>query len=149
MKRFILSSALFVLMASAVFAQSVQPAPVSNVRVGPGEPGQTALDRYIAAPDPSYKYEVINKTTGNGYTTFVVDMTSQTWRSKSEVDRNVWRHWMLIVKPNDVKNTKSLLYITGGNNNSSAPKDVDPQLAQIAVATKSVITELRWFPISL
>ena len=146
MKRFILSSALFVLMASAVFAQAVQPAPVSNVRVGQGEAGQTALDRYIAAPDSSYKYEVVNKTVGNGYTTFVVDMTSQTWRSTSEVDRNVWRHWMLIVKPNEVKNTRSLLFISGGNNNSAAPKDADPQLIQIAMATKSVLTELKMVP---
>lgn len=134
------------LIASTAFAQAVQPAPVSNVRVGQGEAGQTALDRYIAQPDPSYKYEVINKTVGNGYTTFVVDMTSQTWRSTSEVDRNVWRHWMLIVKPNDVKYTKSFLYITGGNNNSAAPKDADPQLIQIAISTKSVITELRMVP---
>ena len=107
---------------------------------------QTALDRYVAAPDPSYKYEVISKVVGKGYTTFIVDMTSQTWRSASEVDRNVWRHWMMVVKPDDVKSTKSLLYISGGNNNSAAPKEANAQMIQIATTTKSVVTELRMVP---
>ncbi len=107
---------------------------------------KTALDKYIEAPDPSYKYEIVNKVAGKGYTTFVIKMTSQTWRSTNEVDRNVWWHWMLMVKPDEVKNSKSLLYITGGNNNSAAPKDADGQIVQIATSTKSVVTELRMVP---
>ena len=83
---------------------------------------------------------------GKGYTTFIVDMTSQTWRSANEVDRNVWRHWMMMVKPDEVKTTKSLLYISGGNNNSAAPKDANAQMIQIATTTKSVVTELRMVP---
>ncbi|MEP7271404.1 MAG: PhoPQ-activated pathogenicity-related family protein [Acidobacteriota bacterium] len=107
---------------------------------------RTALDDYVAKPDASYKYEVVNKVVGKGYTTFIVDMTSQTWRSTAEVDRNVWRHWMIIVKPDEVKNTKSLLYISGGNNNSGPPKDADATIIQIATTTKSVVTELRMVP---
>ena len=34
-----------------------------------------------------------------GYTTFVLEMTSQTWRSEADVDKPVWKHWMTIVKP--------------------------------------------------
>jgi PhoPQ-activated pathogenicity-related protein len=73
-------------------------------------------------------------------------MTSQTWRSAAEVDRPVWKHWMIVVKPDEVKSSKSLLYISGGNNNSSAPKDADAQIIQIAMTTKSVVTELRMIP---
>ena len=36
---------------------------------------ETALDRYVAAPDPSYKWEVVKSTPGEGYTTFVLSMT--------------------------------------------------------------------------
>ena len=47
----------------------------------------TALDRYVKAPDPSYSFKVANTFRGEGYTLYVVDMTSQTWRKPSEVDR--------------------------------------------------------------
>ena len=107
---------------------------------------KTPLDKYIEAPDPSYKYELVSKTEGKGYTTYILKMTSQTWRSTSEVDRNVWWHWMIMVKPDVVASSKSLLYISGGNNNSSAPKDADQPIIQIATATKSVVTELRMVP---
>jgi PhoPQ-activated pathogenicity-related protein len=113
------------------------PAPASE---------KTALDRYVEAPDPSYKYELVSKVQGKGYTTCILNMTSQTWRSTSEVDRNVWRHWMIIVKPDEVKTSKSLLIISGGNNNSAAPKDADPTIIQVATMTKSVVTELRMIP---
>lgn len=126
---------LLALAACAALAQA--PAPAND---------QTALDKYVAAPDPTYKYELVGKAPGKGYTTYIIKMTSQTWRSTAEVDRNVWWHWMIMVKPDEVKTSKSLLYISGGNNNSSAPKDADQPIIQIAMATKSVVTELRMIP---
>jgi PhoPQ-activated pathogenicity-related protein len=107
---------------------------------------QTALDRYVAKPDPAYKYEFVKQDAGDGYTAFVLDMTSQTWRSANEVDRTVWRHWLTIVKPAEVKYSKALLFITGGNNNSTAPARADAQLANIAKMTKSVVAELKMVP---
>ncbi|HKQ91557.1 MAG TPA: PhoPQ-activated pathogenicity-related family protein [Blastocatellia bacterium] len=126
---------LLILFTFATFAQAPAPASV-----------KTALDKYVEAPDPSYKYELVSKTQGAGYTTYILKMTSQTWRSTAEVDRNVWWHWMIMVKPDEVKSSKSLLYISGGNNNSAAPKDADQQIVRIATATKSVVTELRMVP---
>jgi PhoPQ-activated pathogenicity-related protein len=123
------------LFTFAALAQAPAPAGV-----------KTALDKYVETPDPSYKYELVGKTQGAGYTTFILKMTSQTWRSTAEIDRNVWWHWMIMVKPDEVKSSKSLLYISGGNNNSAAPKDADQQIVQIATATKSVVTELRMIP---
>lgn len=109
-------------------------------------PDQTALDRYVAKPDPNYKYELVKTVPGNGYTTYVIDMTSQTWRSEKELDRSVWKHWMLVVKPDNVTGSKSLLYIGGGSNNDRVPDRIDASFAQIAVATKSIVTELRMIP---
>ncbi|MBZ5560545.1 MAG: PhoPQ-activated pathogenicity-related family protein [Acidobacteriia bacterium] len=119
--------------------------------VGAGQSGavlsdQTALDRYIALPDPSYKYELVKTITGEGYRAYVLDMTSQTWRSSSEVDRNVWKHWVTIITPNDLEHTTSLLFITGGANRNPPPETADRNLANIAVTTKSVVTELRMVP---
>ena len=44
----------------------------------PGEE-RTALDEYIAAPDPSYDYHLVSTIPGDGVTTYVLEMTSQTW----------------------------------------------------------------------
>ena len=43
---------------------------------------QTALDRYVAAPDPNYKYELARTAAGRGYTQYVYDMVSQKWRPR-------------------------------------------------------------------
>lgn len=44
----------------------------------------TALDRYVAAPDPSYRCELLTTFGGDGAE--VLRMTSQQWRSPAEVD---------------------------------------------------------------
>jgi len=107
---------------------------------------RTALDRYVEAPDPSYRYDVAGTIPGNGYTASVLDMTSQTWRAPGEVDRTVWKHWLTIIRPAEVKHRTAFLYITAGNNNSAAPRTVDENLARVATLTGSVVAELRMVP---
>ena len=65
-------------------------------------PGETALDRYIARPDPAYSWKLLSSTPGVGYKAYVLELTSQTWRSAEEVDRPVWKHWLTIVRPDRV-----------------------------------------------
>lgn len=145
MSRFLLQLTLALSLAASALAQGPAPAkaPAANKETNRD---LTALDRYVAAPDPSYKYELVNTVPGAGYTTYVIELTSQTWRAPNEVDRTVWKHWLTIVKPTEVKHSKAFLYITGGNNNSSAPKAADEQMARIATMTKSIVTELRMVP---
>ena len=107
---------------------------------------QTALDRYVAAPDPSYKYELVKTVPGEGYTTYVLDMTSQTWRSPSEVNRPEWRHWVTIIKPAQVKHSTGFLFITGGANGPNPPAQPPANLTTLAVDTGTVVTELRMVP---
>ncbi len=112
----------------------------------PGEE-RTALDDYIAKPDASYKYDLVSTVPGDGVTTYVLEMTSQTWLTTKEVDRPVWKHWMILVKPDEVKTSKGLLYISGGNNNSAAPKRPElPMMTRVAKETGSVVTELKMVP---
>lgn len=107
---------------------------------------ETALDRYIQKADPTYHFELVSKFSGKGYTAFVLELTSQTWRTAAEVDRPVWKHWLTIVKPDEVKHTTGMLFITGGANTSKPPEKVDPLLLQPALDTNSVVTELRMVP---
>jgi PhoPQ-activated pathogenicity-related protein len=112
----------------------------------PAAEKQTALDRYIAAPDKNYKYELVNTVKGDGFTAYVLDMTSQAWRSPEEVDRPIWKHWVTVVRPTEVKSDTGLLFITGGANGPKPPAQVDSMLSGLAVQTGTVVTELRMVP---
>ncbi len=107
---------------------------------------RTPLDDYVAAPDPNYSFRLVSKIPGQGHTAFVLEMTSQAWLTTNEVDRPIWKHWMLIFKPHEVASSKSLLFIGGGANGGAPPKGADDNLIQIALATKSVVSELRMIP---
>src|SRR5262249_6901384 len=76
---------------------------------------QTALDRYVAWPDTNYSYKLANTVPGDGQTTFVLDMTSQAWLTTNEVNQPLWKHSLLIVKPDKVTTSKALLFISGGS----------------------------------
>jgi len=106
----------------------------------------TALDDYVAAPDASYSWRLVKTIPGTGYTGYVLDMTSQTWRTSAEVDRTRWQHWVTIVKPETVKSSKALLLISGGRNGGRVPSSVSSMLGGIAVTTNSVLAELRMIP---
>jgi PhoPQ-activated pathogenicity-related protein len=108
--------------------------------------GPTALDRYVAEPDPSYSYKLLTTLPGQGHTTYILEMTSQTWLTTNEVDRPLWSHWLVITKPDKVATTTSLLFIGGGSNDKGPPREADKSFATIALATRSVVTELRMIP---
>src|SRR6185503_199502 len=107
---------------------------------------ETALDRYIAKPDPSYSWKVINTMAGSGFKQYVIDLTSQTWRSAAEVDRPVWKHWLTIIKPDKVTSNKALLFIGGGSNRDAAPSVISDRLAAFATETQTVVAELGMVP---
>jgi len=107
---------------------------------------RTALDEYVAAPDPNYSFCVVKTVPGKGQTTYILEMTSQAWLTTNEVDRPIWKHWMIVVRPDQVATDKSLLLISGGNNRSDPPKGADQTLLRIALATRSVVTELKMVP---
>ena len=107
----------------------------------------TALDDYIAAPDPNFGWTKVYTVNGSGYKGHILDMTSQVWRDEpNEVNRELWQHWVRIIKPTTVSSTRALLYIGGGSNGGSIPTSVDSMLRAIATATHSVVAEVRMVP---
>jgi PhoPQ-activated pathogenicity-related protein len=105
----------------------------------------TALDRYIAAPDPSYRYTLTRTLTYPGLTAYQLDLVSQTWRSSSEVDRTEWHHWLTIYKPEHITASSAFLLIDGGSN-SSAPSTPDPTLLLLAGAAGAIFIDLGQVP---
>lgn len=106
----------------------------------------TALDKYVSTPDPTYSYKIVRTTEDADGTLFVVDLTSQTWLTEKEVNRPVWKHWLLIYRPKEVANNKALMFIGGGANGKDAPSGLDRNIAAVAKATKSVVAELKQVP---
>lgn len=106
---------------------------------------QTALDRYVAAPDPSFHFQLNHAQDGKGYRAFFVDLTSQTWLTDKEVDRPVWKHSLIVVEPSEVRTSTGVLLI-GGGDNSRAPQRPDDNAVAMALMTGAVVAELRQVP---
>ncbi len=107
---------------------------------------RTMLDRYVFAADSHFSYKLVNMIPGKGFNVYVIDMISQQWRSASEVDRPLWQHYLVIVKPDLVRTSTGLLFISGGSNGRPAPKSADAAFTGLATATQSVVAELRTVP---
>jgi PhoPQ-activated pathogenicity-related protein len=110
-----------------------------------GQP-PTALDRYVAAPDPNYRYELVTKTDRGSFTFYSIDMTSQKWRTEQEVNRTLWKHWLNIIVPKEVKSTTAFLFISGGSNPGKPSTVPDPMLAAIANKSHTVVADLHMIP---
>ena len=128
---------LFPLVAVAVSGQ--RPARVPDRQ-------QTALDRYVAKPDPAYSWKLVNTTQGEGYRSFVLELTSQQWRTEKDVDRPIWKHWLTIVKPDKPSTNKALLFIGGGRNSDKAPATVPERVMMFALESNTVVAELGQVP---
>lgn len=107
---------------------------------------ETALDRYVAKPDPTYSWKVVRSVPAAGHTQFIVDLKSQTWRNEKEIDRPVWQHWLSVVKPAKPASRIAWLFIGGGGNGGDAPQAADDAIIKIAEATNTVVAELKMVP---
>ncbi len=108
--------------------------------------GNTGLDKYVQAYDPTYAWELVTSFPGQGYQAFLLTMTSQTWRTAAEVDRPVWKHRLMIVRPEKVTNSTAFVFITGGSFRDKPLTKPDPFLTTIATATGSVAATLYDIP---
>ena len=107
---------------------------------------RTALDAYIAAPDTNYSYHVVSTNRGKDQTSYVLEMTSQAWLTTNEVDLPLWKHWVVIVRPDKVTHSKAMLFISGGSNGRSPPDSANDNLIQGALASHSIVSEVRMVP---
>jgi PhoPQ-activated pathogenicity-related protein len=115
------------------------------LRAKEGSP-RTALDDYVEAADDSYEWKVVREKETPDLKTVVIDMVSQTWRDRDDVDRPVWRHWLVVTSPKQRKTNVGLLLIGGGRNGSGPPEEASDMVRKIAQATGAVVAELRMVP---
>ncbi|MEP6917361.1 MAG: PhoPQ-activated pathogenicity-related family protein [Acidobacteriota bacterium] len=127
----------------AIIAAPQQPAPAgaSHARAS-----QTALDRYVAAPDASFTWKVLRQLPAEGATATLLEMTSQRWLTEREVERPLWTHWITVVRPAQVTSDAALLFISGGSNTGRPPARPPAWLVEAARETGTVTAELRLVP---
>lgn len=112
---------------------------------------ETALDRYIAKPDPNYTYTITDVDDHFLRTNYFINVISQQWRSQDEVDRVLWQHDMVVVIPqnpfSDAEHT-GILLIEGGSNGDGGPggDDLIEIVERLSVATNSVTAVVRQVP---
>lgn len=109
---------------------------------------ETALDRYIAKPDPSFAWKKVTEVRDESATAYSLDMVSQQWLTPAEVNRTEWRHWVTIIKPDNLAHSTALLFINGGSNRAGPGAAPRPgrEFVELAKATRSVVVELRMVP---
>ncbi len=113
---------------------------------GCAAPGRTALDDYVHKPDPAFAWKVVHTDKQPGFTTYVLDLTSQNWRTTDDVDRTTWKHWLVIVRPDKAVSNTGMLLIGGGDNDGDAPKKAGDIVQKLALGTNSVVAELETVP---
>ncbi|MCF6285947.1 MAG: PhoPQ-activated pathogenicity-related family protein, partial [Candidatus Hydrogenedentes bacterium] len=70
---------------------------------------QHPLLSYVQQQDDSFRWEKKATIIGEGYTAHVIDLHSQRWLTRDEVDRTEWQHWLTIVVPDRILYDKALL----------------------------------------
>lgn len=109
----------------------------------------SALDRYIAKPDPTYRYTVYHRAQTLAYTTYFVDMVSQQWRSEAEVDRPFWQHEVQITVPallHSASPRTALLVVNGGSNGGPLTKETGDLPATLAALSGSIVVMVNQIP---
>lgn len=88
---------------------------------------------------------MVDRNANDGYSSLLVRMTSQQWRTGAEVSPSIWKHWMRLYIPAQVNYSTAMLYIRGGSTSEAHPES-DPMLAAIATSTHSIVAELLDVP---
>ncbi|MBN1345937.1 MAG: hypothetical protein JXQ73_24820 [Phycisphaerae bacterium] len=121
--------------------------------------GATALDKYVATPDPVYTYSLVSEKSAPNPdnpgeiigTVYTIRMTSQKWRDATEVDYPVWKHWLVVVVPTvRLASGKGFLWVSGSNRSETPPdfgsdSEFD-EAFKVAAATRSVVAVLLDVP---
>ena len=135
------------LMATLLLAPLLVARPTSaRLAEPPVADDRTALDEYVAAPDPHFEYTVAEVIDGDGYTGYIIRMTSQQWLTEAEVQEPIWWHWLLMVVPDSVQHETGLLFIGGGSNTGDPPTSIPDLITEAAMQTNSIVAEIRQIP---
>ena len=94
------------------------------------------LDAYLALPDDSFQWEIVEKTEASNEQTFLIELTSQTWQGIP------WKHYVLIALPNRITSPNHALLFIGGSSTGRQPSDNDKMLMRLLVEASGMSVAL-------
>ena len=106
----------------------------------------TPLDRYVDTADSYFDYQLVHRSSKEGYTLYVLRMTSQKWLNKQLVKQPTWWHWVSIVVPDKLNHDTAFVWIGGGDRDDEAPEKASPILVRTAQLTNSVAVGIHNIP---
>lgn len=111
--------------------------------------GNNILEQYVNLNDGAFSYQQVASIPQPGFTVYVYKLTSQKWRTESEVDRTTWEHRLTMVVPDNLAGNKAILFTFGGEN---TPDFLTPDptrlqlLGQFALLTGSIAAQVSQVP---
>jgi PhoPQ-activated pathogenicity-related protein len=114
---------------------------------GASTPSSTALDDYVAAPDPAFALETpaVAETDFGDAVARVYRLTSQQWLTTAEVDVPLWQHWLVVYAPAALSAATALLVVEGGSSGDEPP-GADAARATLAATAGAIVAEVRQIP---
>ena len=134
-------SGLYCLVIGTILAT-----PAASSEPTPPTRKKTAFDLYVETPDKAFSWKLVQEHETPEAITYVVDMTSQRWRTGNEVNRPIWQHWLTIVRPKNVRSQTAMLFIGGGRNGNQPPGQAPESILQLALASQTIVCELGTIP---
>ena len=132
--------------AALCLASSFSPAHATS---GQYADPATALHDYVGAEDRTYAYTYVRTAREDGYAVHLLRLTSQQWRSNGEARPEPWRHWLVVVVPDDVVKDVAALVVAGGSRRNGPPSLDAKEIrfgAQLAMLSKTVVAVLTLAP---
>ncbi len=105
----------------------------------PAEAGPCALEKYVQFDDGAYEWKPAGQTKVEGATVYNLRLTSQRWRSESETDHPLWKHWVTIAVPDKIQRRTAILIIGGGRHREQPPVNVPAEMLMLVRAAGSVV----------
>lgn len=107
---------------------------------------ENPFEAYVHEIHPSFSYELVDSTTGEGVTSYIFRMVSQEWLTKELLNTPEWWHWVTVVVPDEIEHQTALLWIGGGSSDRDQPEGANNFLASAALETKTVTIDLHNVP---
>ncbi|EFC35551.1 predicted protein [Naegleria gruberi] len=139
--------AIFLMIINMATCVSLNNHPVTSHVNNDINYHQVIFDYMKDRSNENFKYQLLNSVDiPNTAKFYVFNMTSVKWLTNKEVSRSEWYHFVEIVVPYQITQTKqALMLIAGGSSNSQVPT-LDKELIQMGVLTKSIVCTIHQIP---
>ena len=94
------------------------------------------LDAYLALPDDSFRWEIIERSEEPNKQTLLIELTSQTWQGIP------WKHFVLVAAPNRIIHPKHAVLVIGGSSIGRRPNEGDEFLVRSLAEMTGMCTAL-------